>query len=146
MGNYRADNKTTANEGDVDAFVAAVEPERRRDDALRLLDIFRETTGWNPVMWGASIVGFGQYHFVYDSGREGDFLATGFAPRKAKTSIYVMPGYADFQPLLDKLGKHGKGKACLYVNRLSDIDESVLRELIRAGLDDLADRWDVHPT
>lgn len=96
-------------------------------------------------MWGPSIVGYGRYHYVYDSGREGDFLATGFSPRAREFSIYIMPGYADFGSILDRLGKHRIGKSCLYVRRLSDIDTDVLRELILAGLDDLATYWEVHP-
>jgi len=140
-----AENKTKANNGDVIAFLNAVEPERRRLDGLRLNEIFQEETGFEPVMWGPTIVGYGRYHYVYASGREGDCNATGFSPRKASLSIYIMPGYADFGDILARLGKHKMGKACLYVNKLADIDESVLRELIRAGLKDLAKRWTVHP-
>ena len=95
------------------------------------------------MLWGGSILGYGQYHYVYDSGREGDFLATGFAPRKANLVVYIMPGYTDFGPILARLGKHRLGKSCLYLNRLSDVDADVLAELIRAGLDDLGRRWPV---
>ena len=137
------ENKTQANDGDVDAFLNGVVPDRRRLDAIRLNEIFREETGFDPVMWGGSIVGFGRYHYVYKSGREGDFLATGFSPRKAALSIYIMPGYADFGDIMDRLGKHRTGRSCLYVNKLADIDEAVLRELIRAGLRDLATHWPV---
>ncbi len=97
-------------------------------------------------MWGPSIVGYGRYHYRYKSGREGDFLATGFSPRKAAHSIYIMPGYADFTHILSRLGKHKLGKSCLYVNKLADIDLDVLAELIRAGLDDLEKTWSVDPT
>jgi hypothetical protein len=96
-------------------------------------------------MWGPTMIGYGQYHYRYDSGREGDFLATGFSPRKANLSIYILPGYADFGPILSRLGKHRTGKSCLYVNRLADIDLAVLEELIRAGLEDLGRRWPVTP-
>ncbi len=97
-------------------------------------------------MWGPTIVGYGQYHYTYDSGRQGDFLATGFSPRKSNLSIYIMPGYADFQTILDRLGKHKIGKSCLYINKLVDVDLDVLAELIRAGLADLAAKWPVQAT
>ena len=138
-------NKTIATSQAPSAFIATVEPERRRRDAEVLLPFFEEVTGYPARMWGASIIGFGRYHYVYESGREGDFLATGFSPRKASLSIYVMPGYQDYGAILDRLGKHKLGKSCLYVNKLDDIDMDVLAELIRAGLRDLAGFWDVLP-
>lgn len=134
----QADNKTQPTEADVTAFLEAVEHPVRRADGLALDELFREVTGWTPRMWGPSMVGYGQYHYVYDSGREGDFLATGFSPRKANLSIYIMPGYQDYSAILDRLGKHKLGKSCLYVTRLAQIDTDVLRELIAAGLSDLA--------
>jgi hypothetical protein len=97
-------------------------------------------------MWGPAIVGYGNYHYVYDSGREGDFLATGFSPRKQNLSVYIMPGYANFSEILSRLGKHKMGKSCLYINKLADIDTEVLKELIRAGLDDLDKKWPVSPS
>ena len=139
-------NKTVATNEDVQDFLRQVEPERRRADGLRLNEIFQQVTGYAPRMWGPSIVGYGEYHYTYDSGREGDFLATGFSPRKANLSIYIMPGYADFGPILDRLGKHKMGKSCLYINKLADVDEDVLAELIRAGLADLDAKWTVKPT
>lgn len=139
-------NKTVPTGADIGAFIAAVEHPVRRADAERLDRLFRDVTGWQPRLWGASLIGYGSYHYVYDSGREGDALATGFSPRKANLSIYIMPGYADYQPMLDRLGKHKLGKACLYVNRLTDIDTDVLAELIRAGLRDLGARYRVAPS
>lgn len=141
-----AQNKTRPTEVTAERFIATVEPTAKRDDAKRLDQVFREVTGFQPVMWGPSIIGYGQYHYVYDSGREGDFLATGFSPRKARHSIYIMPGYADFGDILARLGKHKMGKSCLYVNKLADIDLEVLAELIRAGLADLNQKWPVQPT
>ncbi len=141
-----SENKTKANKADVMAFLNAVEPERRRLDGLQLNGIFRDVTGFEPVMWGTSIVGYGSYHYVYRSGREGDFLATGFSPRKSSFSIYIMPGYSDFADILDRLGKHRTGRSCLYVKRLSDVDENTLRDLIAAGLQDLGSRWPVVPS
>ena len=140
-----SENKQVATSRDVVAFLAGVTPEWKRVDAERLDVLFREVTGFAPVMWGPSILGYGRYHYVYETGREGDFLATGFSPRARNFSIYIMPGYADFGPIRKRLGTHEIGKSCLYVRRLSDIDEDVLKELIRAGLADLAVRWPVHP-
>lgn len=140
-----AENKTQATGLDPAAFLATVAPERRRQDGERLLGFFQEVTGFKPVMWGPSIIGYGRYHYVYDSGREGDFLATGFSPRKAALSIYIMPGYQDYSEILNRLGKHKLGKSCLYVNRLEDIDMDVLAELVRSGLADLNRIWRVEP-
>lgn len=141
----KSENKTQPTIVSVAEFIAAVEPAPRRAEAERLDRIFRETTGFEPVMWGPSIVGYGRYHYRYDSGREGDFLATGFSPRKGALTVYIMPGYADFGPILRDLGKHRLGKSCLYINRLADIDEAVLARLIRAGLEDLNRHWRVEP-
>ena len=138
-------NKTRPTSQTPEAFLAGVEPARRREDGQVLLDLFARVTGFDPVMWGPSIIGFGRYHYVYDSGREGDFLATGFSPRKANLSIYIMPGYRDYSAILGRLGKHKVGKSCLYINKLNDIDLGVLEELIRAGLADLNRIWPVHP-
>ena len=124
-----AENKTKPTDVDVQTFLEAVEHPTRRADGLRLDGIFREVTGWAPRMWGPTIVGYGHYDYTYDSGHSGSSLATGFSPRKANLSIYVMPGYANFGHILDRLGKHKMGKACLYVNKLADIDEEVLKEL-----------------
>ena len=136
-------NKTQPTSESVQAFLDTVQPERRRSDAQALDRLFREVTGFEPVMWGPSIIGYGAYHYVYASGREGDFLATGFAPRKSALSLYIMPGYQDFGDLLDRLGKHKHGRACLYINKLADVDQQVLAELIRAGLDGLDKIWPV---
>lgn len=92
------------------------------------------------------MVGYGSYQYTYKSGREGTWFATGFAPRKAKLSIYIMPGYTDFSDILSRLGKHKIGKACLYANKLGDIDEDVLEELIRSGVQNLSEQWPVSPT
>lgn len=138
-------NMTQATIADPNAFLAAVEPETRRVEGLVLLELFARVTGRPAVMWGPSIIGFGRYHYRYASGREGDFLATGFSPRKARHSIYILPGYGDYGDLLGRLGKHKRGKSCLYVNKLDDIDLGVLEDLIRAGLVDLDALWPVLP-
>ena len=115
-------NNTTATAADPRAFVESIEHPTRRADGLVLLDLFAEVSGFQPVMWGGSIVGYGRYHYRYKTGREGDFLATGFSPRKANLSIYIMPGYQDYAEITGRLGKHKLGKSCLYVNKLADID------------------------
>lgn len=139
-------NVTVMTNASVADFISGVTHPGRREDALILDDLFRLATGFQPRMWGGSIVGYGTYHYRYDSGREGDFLATGFSPRKASMSIYILPGYANFEPILAQLGPHKTGKSCLYVGRLSKIDLNALARLIRAGLDDLASRWPVEAT
>jgi hypothetical protein len=127
-------NKTQATDADVTAFLDQLEPARRAD-ADRLIAIMSAATGEPPVVWGESIVGFGSYHYRYPTGYEGDSSLVGFSPRKAAFSIYLMGAYfpdtsARTAELLAKLGKHKMGKACLYVKKLSDIDESVLRDLV----------------
>lgn len=141
-----SENKTKPTELSPAEFIASVEHDQRRADAETLLGLFQEITGWTPKMWGPSMIGFGEYHYKYESGREGDFLATGFSPRKTSLSIYVMPGYHDYTDILARLGKHKIGKSCLYVNRLADIDLDVLRELIATGLRDLAKKYPVKPS
>lgn len=138
-------NKTVPTAETPAQFIASVEPAARRDEAEKLDALFRTVTGFQPVMWGPSIIGYGRYHYRYATGREGDYLATGFSPRKAALSVYIMPGYADFSHILTDLGPHKLGKSCLYIKRLSDIDQGVLARLIRAGLEDLGQRWAVQP-
>jgi len=142
----RSDNKTQPTDQPVTGFLNAVAHPTRRADGLALDALFRAVTGFSPVMWGPSIVGYGCYHYTYASGRQGDFPATGFSPRTSNLSIYIMPGYAQFGDLLIRLGKHKTGRSCLSVNKLADIDMGILADLIRAGLRDLATHWPVHPT
>lgn len=118
-------------------FLSNVEPERRRLEAERLDALFRKVTRYEPVMWGPSIVGYGRYHYEYASGRKGDYLATGFSPRKAKLVVYILPGYEEFGDILADLGKYELGKSCLYLSKLDDVDLAVLGRLIRAGLTSL---------
>lgn len=130
----KAENKTKPTSVKPQDFVEAVEHEGRREDARRMLEIFKETTGLAPRMWGPSLIGYGRYHYVYESGREGEFFMTGFSPRKSNLVLYIMPGYLDLTKKLEKLGKHKLGKSCLYINRLSDVDEQVLAEIIDYGV------------
>lgn len=138
-----AEPKTTPTDTDVREWLDTVEPERRRQEGHELDALFREVTGWQPRMWGTSIVGYGAYDYTYATGHSGRWLATGFSPRKAQLSIYIMPGYADFGEILGRLGPHKLGKSCLYITRLDRVDRNVLGELIRAGLDDLRNKWPV---
>ena len=122
--------KTQKNDASVADFLAAIEHPTKREDCIRLSNILTEITGQKPAMWGDSIVGFDTYHYVYASGREGDWPITGFSPRKQNLTLYIMPGFDRYTTLLTKLGKHKTSKSCLYIKKLEDIDETVLREII----------------
>lgn len=130
----------------VTEYLQNVTPDQKRKDSIELDALFRRVTGFEPVMWGPTIVGYGKYHYKYKTGREGDSLATGFAPRKTSFSVYIMPGYADFSDELARLGKHKIGKSCLYFNKLADIDTNVLTEMIEVGITRLDGFWPVTPT
>ena len=125
-----AENKTQKTGASVDEFLASVSNAQRRADGLALLDMMKDVTGLEPEMWGPSIIGFGEYHYRYESGREGDMPLVGFSPRSKSLSLYVMPGFGEFADLLSRLGKYRTGVSCLYVNKLADVDSDVLRELI----------------
>lgn len=125
-----ATKRTEPTPVDPTAFVASVEHPTRRADAETLLDMMERVTGCPARMWGPSIIGFGRYHYRYESGREGDSMITGFSPRKANLVVYIMPGYDDIGEQLARLGKHKIGKSCLYINKLADIDLDVLEEIV----------------
>lgn len=129
-----AENKTKATDASVDAYIAAQPDEARRNDCRTLVALMEKVTGQPPVMWGTSIVGFGRYHYKYDSGREGDSCLTGFASRKGDLSIYLVAPGRDQAALLARLGKHKMGKACLYVRRLDGVDLSVLERLVAGSV------------
>ena len=126
-------NKTRPNTTSVTSFLDSVEDEIQRRDSHTLISIMKGITGEGPVMWGPSIIGFGSYHYKYDSGREGDMMLTGFSPRKQSLSLYIMAGFTKYEALLQKLGKHKTGRSCLYIKRLSEINTDVLMELIKAS-------------
>jgi hypothetical protein len=128
-----ADAKTKPTDQSVMAFLEGVENVSRRQDCLALLDLMKDVTGAEPIMWGTSIVGFGSYHYKGKSGREGDWFPVGFSPRKQNLTLYLMGGLD--QSLLSKFGKHKTGKGCIYVNKLADIDLQVLREMVKKSLD-----------
>ena len=125
-----ADIKTKPNKISVEKFLKSVSDESKREDSLKVLELMKKITKDEPVMWGPSIVGFGKYHYKYESGREGDMCITGFSPRKQALTIYVMPGFKRYDSLMKKLGKYKTGVSCLYIKKLENIDMKVLKELI----------------
>lgn len=131
-----SDQKTLPTGGDVQAFLDAVE-DKRKADSYELLEMMQEITGEPPVVWGHSMIGFGQFHYKYASGHEGDTFVVGFAPRKRNFSIYLNCAFDGAEDLLDRLGKHKTGVACLYVNKLDDVDRDVLRELIERAAENV---------
>ncbi|MHA2323470.1 MAG: DUF1801 domain-containing protein [Candidatus Thorarchaeota archaeon] len=127
--------KTKPTKVKVEDFLKAVEHPTRKEDGFELLRIMREITKETPRMWGPSIVGFGTYHYKYESGREGNMPIVGFSPRKQSLSVYIMPGFEKYESILGRLGKHRIGKSCLYINKLADVDISVLKELIEKSVE-----------
>jgi hypothetical protein len=125
-----ADNKTKATKLSVAVFIDSLTDQTRRADAKALVKLMQSAAGEKPKMWGPSIIGFGSYHYMYDSGREGDMPLIGFSPRKAAIVLYNVTGFHDSEPLLAKLGKHTTGKACLYIKRLADVDQKALEAMI----------------
>lgn len=125
-----AELKTKKNDASVTEFLDAVPDEKKRKDCYAVLDMMKKVTRKEPKMWGGSIVGFGEYRYKYETGREGDWFLVGFSPRKQNLTLYVMSGFERFDELMSKLGKHKTGKSCLYINSLDDVDTKVLRELI----------------
>jgi len=131
--------KTVARSADPLAFIDKVKSEVKRKDSHELVAMMQEITGAPPKMWGPSIVGFGEYHYKYDSGREGDICLTGFSPRSGAIVVYLGPGIEN-DKLMAKLGKHKHGKGCLYINKLDDVDRGVLRRLIEHSIAELRKR------
>jgi Domain of unknown function (DU1801) len=129
-----AELKTKVNEASVEDFLSSIPEEKKRKDAFEVLELMQEITKQPPKMWGSSIVGFGNYTYKYESGREGEWFLTGFSPRKGDLSIYLGTGYEPDTALLQELGKHKMGKSCLYVKRLEDIKLPVLKKLIKASI------------
>ncbi len=136
-----AENKTQPTAGDVEAFLDAVSDPQRREDARALSALMEEVTGEPPRIWGSSIVGFGSYHYRYDSRREGDAAAVGFSPRAKELVVYLSADAAEKEALLARLGKHKVGKSCLYIRSLADVDKGALRELVAGSLAAIRDRY-----
>ena len=125
-----AELKTKQTEQSVSAFLNKIADQSRREDCLAVVDLMRDVTKEEPKMWGSSIVGFGRYRYKYESGREGEWPITGFAPRKGDLTFYITPGFEPFPEVMKRLGKYKTGKSCLYVKKLADIDLKVLKELV----------------
>jgi len=125
-----AENKTQKTKASVAEFIAGIADDGRRKDCRTVLKLMKEATGAPPRMWGPSIVGFGDWHYKSGSGREGDWFLAGFSPRKEALTLYLMTGVAPYEALMKKLGKHKTGKGCLYIKQLSDVDPTVLKQLI----------------
>lgn len=127
--------KTKATDADVEAFLNAVPDERKRRDSFAILEMMRDVTGDEPKMWGPTIVGFGSYHYKYASGHEGDMALAGFSPRKQNLTLYIGGGFDSYEDLLARLGKHQVGKACLYIKKLDDVDQDVLRKIVERSVE-----------
>jgi hypothetical protein len=133
-----ADLKTKKTAASVPDFIESIPDEEKRKDCRRLLTLMKKATRADPKMWGASVVGFGDYHYKYESGRENDWFVTGFSPRKQNLTLYFMTGTERYKDILGRLGKHKTGKGCLYIKSLDDVDQDVLTELIQTSARDLA--------
>ncbi|MCZ6692329.1 MAG: DUF1801 domain-containing protein [Bacteroidetes bacterium] len=136
-----AELKTKPNNQNVDDFLKKVSDPAKRKNCHRVLDIMKQITQQEPKMWGDSMVGFGNYHYQYTSGREGNWFLTGFSPRKQSLTIYIMSGFDQFEHLMSQLGKYKNSKSCLYVKKLDDIDLGILKELIAESIKLLSKRY-----
>ncbi|QED26352.1 DUF1801 domain-containing protein [Microvenator marinus] len=136
-----AELKTKATELDPREFLETVDSDEKRQDCFWLLEQMEELSGAPAKMWGESMIGFGTYHYVYDSGREGDWFEVGFAPRKQNLVVYIMPGFIEYDDLLGQLGKYKTGKSCLYIKKLSDVNREVLRDLIDQSLKAMREKY-----
>lgn len=136
-----AELKTRPNDKSVAEFIDAVEPEWKRDDAREVLNLLQKITGEEPVMWGDSIVGFGNYHYKYESGRELDWFLAGFSPRKTNMTIYMMGGFEGHDHHLEKLGKYKKSVGCLYIKKMTDVDMGVLEQMTIKSIETIKKRY-----
>jgi len=137
-----ATNKTTQNTSPVEDFINAVDNEQKRRDSWDMIALMKKITGAEPRMWGSSLVGFGSYHYQYESGREGDFFITGFSPRKSAFTVYIMPGFSDYADLMEQLGPYKTGKSCLYVKNLDVVDRGILEQIINKSVEDMRERYE----
>jgi hypothetical protein len=122
-------------------FLNSVEDEKKRTDSFAILKLMKEVTGAEPRMWGPSIIGFGDYHYKYKSGREADWFLAGFSPRKQNLTLYIMPGFKRYEELMKKLGNYKTGKSCLYINNLEDVDITTLKELVKQSVEYLQKKY-----
>lgn len=132
-----AEIKTKLNDGSVEDFLKSVEHDQKRADSYEILELMKEVTGEVPKMWGDSIIGFGTYHYVYKSGKEGDWMRIAFSPRKQNISLYLMSGANSDKEILSRIGKYKTGKSCFYINKLADVNKDALRELIQKSWDEM---------
>jgi hypothetical protein len=130
-----AENKTKPSKDSVIEFINKVKHEQKKTDSFILLELIKQITEEEPILWGPNLIGFGNYHYKYKSGREGDFFIVGFSPRKTALTIYIMPGFERYEELMAKLGKFKIGKSCLYINKLTDVNMDILTELITSSVD-----------
>jgi len=137
----KAENKTKETKASVEAFLNKVEPEWKKEQSFQLLAIMKEISGSDAKLWGPSLVGFGNYHYKYASGREGEFFRVGFSPRKNALTVYIMPGFKRFDELMQKLGKYKTGKSCLYIKKLEDVNIEVLKDLVVESLKYMAEKY-----
>ncbi len=132
-----SENKTKVTDAPVTEFLNSIADEQKRKDCFLLLETMTELSKETAKMWGESIVGFGQYHYKYKSGRKGDFFRTGFSPRKQNLTVYIIPGFKNYESYLSQLGKYKTSVSCLYIKTLKDIDFEILRKIIAASLDEM---------
>jgi hypothetical protein len=137
----KAKNKTVPTSFSAEAYVSRIEDEQQRKDCELIMHMMREISKEEPVLWGTSIVGFGQYHYRYASGREGDFMKIGFSPRKQNISLYLTAGFDKYDKLLKELGKYSTGKSCLYIKKLEDVDFGVLKEITQQTYDHMTEQY-----
>ena len=130
-----SENKTKPTDASVANYIELLDHKARKEDSRTLVKAMADWTGMKPKLWGPSIIGFGEYHYTYASGREGDFFLTGFAPRKAAMTIYIMPGFKPYSEHLARLGPHKHSSSCLYITRLARVDMAVLEEIVRDSVD-----------
>jgi len=136
-----AENKTKKTNDPVEDFINAVDNEQKQKDSWDMIALMKDVTGHEPRMWGSSLIGFGTYHYKYESGREGDFFLTGFSPRKTAFTVYIMPGFDPYPELMEKLGPYKTGKSCLYLKNLDVVDRKVLEKLIRRSVSDMRKKY-----
>ena len=137
----KAKNKTVETKESVSEFIKTISDDEKRTDSEKILKMMQNVSGVKPKMWGSSIVGFGNYHYKYASGREGDFMKMGFSPRKQNLTVYIMPGFDRYDELMGKLGKFKTGKSCLYIKKIEDVDWSVLEELCKQSYDYMTKKY-----
>lgn len=137
----KAKNKTVENNSSVTDFIESIEDQKKKADSIIINALITELTGESPKMWGSSIIGYGNYHYKYESGREGDFMKIGFSPRKQSLTLYIMPGFGRYEEIMQLLGKYKTGKSCLYIKKLADVDLKALKELIKESYDYMTDKY-----